>query len=980
MLLKGHAKKTLVTIIILATLVFTIIIAASYRQTQLAHRSASLVAHTQEVLFNTANVLATINENVTNARGFSLTGQREFEEATKNSKEKIYSQIDLLQQLTTDNIVQQRRIDSLLIYTRQRLKFSDSIIQIKKHIGYEAVAALVATGQGRIVLNNIKDLVENMQVEEQRLLEIRKAANTAAVKKEKIVFFTIVFFMLIMLITFFLKQKDRIEQEEQQKSQAQLASLIMQIDQANDAIYTIDNKRKIISWNKGAEKLYGYSAAEAAGKDPNEILQTGVDEKQISKTLKVLIENNYWSGELKRKTKAGVPVDVHSSVTTIRDAENNITGYVSVSFDITAQKKLKEQLNHQASMVEQSSEAIISVNLNRQIISWNKGAEKLHGYTAAEVLGKTSESLGLINMTAEQMASDIKQLTTTGEFKKELEFYHKNGTSFFGALAGNLLKDEEGNITSLVFFVKDITLSKQLEEVLKKNNAELEEKVAERTREVYKTERKFRALIENNNDIISLFDNSFRVLYRSPSAVRTTGWSNEEVKSIDGRKNIHPDDVGYAEKIIGQLMLQPGEPKKIVFRHLHKNGSYRWMEGTIVNLLQDEVINAIVLNARDISERIEAEEKLIKSEKIYKTIASSIPGSVICMFDEDYRYLLIEGDMLEKLGYKRELLLNNKAADVLPPDLFNELKTDFDHVFKGHIITREYSLKNYDVIAKFIPLKDDNEKVYAIMTVTIDITELKNAQRSIIDLNKNLEEKIVVRTEQLKKSNEELEAFSYSVSHDLRAPLRAVIGFTSILEEEYTEKLGEEAKRITAIIKNNTKKMGNLIDDLLAFSRTGRQDIVKTKMDTRNLIDTIITDFDNKTNGYQKITWKLHPLPEVIGDYNTMRQVWVNLISNAVKYAAHAEPPVIEIGATNQAGNTIFYVKDNGVGFDEKYKEKLFKVFQRLHSSQQFEGTGIGLAIVEKIISKHGGKVWVEAEIDKGATFYFSLPDEEVLL
>ena len=218
-----------------------------------------------------------------------------------------------------------------------------------------------------------------------------------------------------------------------------------------------------------------------------------------------------------------------------------------------------------------------------------------------------------------------------------------------------------------------------------------------------------------------------------------------------------------------------------------------------------------------------------------------------------------------------------------------------------------------------------------------------------------------------------MEAFSYSISHDLRAPLRSIIGFANILEEDYGDKLDEEAKRITGVIKKNTSRMGRLIDDLLAFSRTGKLELIKTNVDSAKVVMQVIDEV--APNGQkEKIDWIIHPLPPVKADLNTLNQVWVNLISNAVKYSGKADKPKIEIGAVKKNGNINFFVKDNGVGFDEKYKEKLFNVFQRLHSNEEFEGTGIGLAIVDKIISRHGGKVWAEGEVDKGATFYFSLP------
>lgn len=228
--------------------------------------------------------------------------------------------------------------------------------------------------------------------------------------------------------------------------------------------------------------------------------------------------------------------------------------------------------------------------------------------------------------------------------------------------------------------------------------------------------------------------------------------------------------------------------------------------------------------------------------------------------------------------------------------------------------------------------------------------------------------------DELRKSTAEMEAFTYSVSHDLRAPLRGIIGFTAILEEEYANKLDDEARRITAVIKGSATKMGNLIDDLLTFSRMGKKEIIKTSVDMSGMVSEIINEFEVQEHQGKKITWKMNDLPVVKADRNTIHQVWVNLISNAIKYSGNREAPVIETGGNKENGVFVFYVKDNGVGFDEQYRNKLFKVFQRLHNPEEFEGTGVGLALVEKIVSRHGGKVWAEGKTDEGACFYFSLP------
>ena len=233
-----------------------------------------------------------------------------------------------------------------------------------------------------------------------------------------------------------------------------------------------------------------------------------------------------------------------------------------------------------------------------------------------------------------------------------------------------------------------------------------------------------------------------------------------------------------------------------------------------------------------------------------------------------------------------------------------------------------------------------------------------------------LENRVIERTSQLQIANSEMESFSYSISHDLRAPLRAIIGFTAILEEEYSSQLGDEAKRLTSVIKKNTKKMGDLIDDMLAFSKLGRDGIVKSHINSNEMVKEVTDGLGVNNN----INWNIHSLPDIHADINAMRQVWINLISNAIKYSRNRQHPRIEIGASSQNGLNTFFVKDNGVGFNQQYSKKLFKVFQRLHSTEEFEGTGVGLAIVEKIISKHGGNVWAEGEEGNGAGFFFTIP------
>jgi light-regulated signal transduction histidine kinase (bacteriophytochrome) len=249
-----------------------------------------------------------------------------------------------------------------------------------------------------------------------------------------------------------------------------------------------------------------------------------------------------------------------------------------------------------------------------------------------------------------------------------------------------------------------------------------------------------------------------------------------------------------------------------------------------------------------------------------------------------------------------------------------------------------------------------------------DVTDYKQAQEAIRQSN-----------EQLVSANKELEAFSYSVSHDLRAPLRHIDGFATLLQK-HAAALDEKGRRHLATISESAKQMGRLIDDLLVFSHVGRSEMHRTAVNLEQLVKEVISGFRPDTE-VRKIAWTIGTLPEVHGDPSMLRQVLVNLIGNAVKYTGMREESRIEIGSRNsvydQHDETVFFVRDNGAGFDMQYAHKLFGVFQRLHSANEFEGTGIGLANVRRIIQRHGGRTWAEGKVDEGAAFYFSLPQAQ---
>jgi len=269
--------------------------------------------------------------------------------------------------------------------------------------------------------------------------------------------------------------------------------------------------------------------------------------------------------------------------------------------------------------------------------------------------------------------------------------------------------------------------------------------------------------------------------------------------------------------------------------------------------------------------------------------------------------------------------------------------------------------------------RDDQQRPTAILETNNDITQRKLRESEIRVLNEELGK----RTAELESINKELEAFAYSISHDLRAPLRHMAGYTELLRKNSASVLDEKSGRYVAVIMESATRMGNLIDDLLAFSRIGRSEWHKTTVSLDQLVQEALMEAGQAAN-QRNIAWKIGALPSCYGDRSMLRLVLINLISNAVKFTSTRDPAEIEIGYLNQEQHElVVFVRDNGVGFDMKYVNKLFGVFQRLHPAEAFEGTGIGLATVQRIVHRHGGRVWAEGLVDRGATFYFSLPQSE---
>jgi PAS domain S-box-containing protein len=381
------------------------------------------------------------------------------------------------------------------------------------------------------------------------------------------------------------------------------------------------------------------------------------------------------------------------------------------------------------------------------------------------------------------------------------------------------------------------------------------------------------------------------------------------------------------------------------------------------------------------AERREAEQALQSSEERYRSLVELSPDALLVVIKN--RIVFVNSAGVKLFGAETE-------ADICNIDIGKIIHQKCRSEMEVRLLSLKPESKPLPFVEQRMLRLDGGEIdvevaaapfIYAgcpaAQVIVHDVTARKAAEEEIHRLNAELEQRVHERTAELEAANQELESFSYSVSHDLRAPLRHIEGFVDILLSTKLELLDDEAKQHLGTISDAARQMARLIDDLLAFSRTARSELRRVRVKLGDLVDSTIRDFTHEIKD-RKIEWKLQQLPEVQADPDLLRHVFLNLIGNALKYTRTRATPRIEIGGRSNKTEHILFVRDNGVGFDMRFAHKLFGVFQRLHRASEFEGTGVGLANVRRIIARHGGRTWAEGEIDVGATFYFTLPKLQV--
>ncbi len=587
--------------------------------------------------------------------------------------------------------------------------------------------------------------------------------------------------------------------------------------------------------------------------------------------------------------------------------------------------------------------AILRLDLQGNIVTWNKGAEKIKGYTSKEIIGKNFNIFyskeDRDNKLPEKL---IEKATLLGQAKDEGWRMRKDGSRFWGNILISSIHDENNNVIGFSKITRDLTDKKSVDEI-KKTLDQAKENLLKifnaSPAGMSLTDAKSRKFVEVNKQFLKTFGfNRDEVI----------GFSALELEILSNDSNI---------KLADMLKKQGCLKNEAFLCYTQNKKEVNCIVST--DLIEMEGIEYFLSVFIDLTEVKEMEKNIAESEeKFQKTFQISPAGITITNLSSSI-FLDANDAFLEMTGFSKEEVVGHTSKELGIIKVGDEKREKLLENIKKNGSEKHFELTLHSKSGKKVVVLSSGDTILLkgkkhLVSTVFDITERKIAEEQLLSVNK------------------ELEAFSYTVSHDLKAPLRSVNNYAQMLEMEYNKFLDEDGKKFLTAIKNNATKMSNLIEDLLSFSKLGMKAVDKNELDMNKLVKEVLTDINNTINHNAEIT--LGTLPSAQADPALIKQVVVNLLSNAIKYTSKTKTPIIEITSEFSDGEVIYIVKDNGDGFDMRHIDKLFGVFQRLHTSNQFEGTGVGLATVKRIINKHGGRIWAEAEPGKGATFRFTLP------
>lgn len=700
--------------------------------------------------------------------------------------------------------------------------------------------------------------------------------------------------------------------------------------------------------NQAYEEWFGHKAD---GKNLEEVLGSPAYHK-ISSYVDEALRGRLVNYQTEIPYRDGGARFVDATYTPDRDDNGFVRGFFVLVQDITERRQAEEKVKQWADAFEHCAHGIAvgDPNTNR-IVVCNSAFAKLHKARIEDVAGSTILSL-YAPPDHDHVRRNVTRADQLGHVQFEANMIRRDGSTFPAQMDLVSVRGDDGNLLYRVATAQDISKRKEAE-------AEI----------AYQA-----GILAQVNDAVIATDESFIIRSWNAAAERIYGWKAEEVIGLTGEKIFQTDFPDTTREEVIRRMRETGEFFEEVTQ-VRKDGTHLDVEAhTVAVQGTDGQINSYISVNREITERKRAESAALESEARYhRVLDTMMEGCQI--IDSNWRYIYINRVAADQGRHTPEELLNHTMMEMYPGIEGTELFSILSECMQERISKRmdnQFVFQDGSIGWFELSIQPTSEGLFILSS---DITQRKRTEEEIRRLNEKLEERVIERTAQLHAANQELEAFSYSVSHDLRAPLRAINGYTRILLEDYSEVLDDEGKRVCHIISGETQRLGKLIDDLLSFSRLSRKVIQPARVDMKALAFSVYGELTREPDR-ERIDFKVGKLPAVEGDPALLHQVWVNLISNAIKFSSKVERAVIEVGSKRSENEVVYFVRDNGAGFDIRYVDKMFGVFQRLHSEEDFDGTGVGLAIVQRIIQRHGGRVWAEGEVNRGATIYFSLPRE----
>ena len=598
-------------------------------------------------------------------------------------------------------------------------------------------------------------------------------------------------------------------------------------------------------------------------------------------------------------------------------------------------------------------------SLTGEIYSVNSTFAKIAGRTAEELI--ETDWLTITHPDDIQKDLDQMALLNAGKihgFQMEKRLLRQNGDTVWINMTIARINVYDETSPCHLCMIEDINERKRVDTALQESEA------------------KHRSMISNISDVIAIMDRDGILKYESSNIEKWFGWQAEDLVGSSGWSTVHPDDLQRTQSEFAALQEKDRAVNTIELRLKCKDGSYKLINLTAVNLINDPIINGVLMNYHDVSEHKLLEEARRLSEEKFSMAFHTSPDSININRLNDGLYIEINEGFSSLTGYTPEEVIGKTSLELniwsRPEDrkrLVEGLRE------RGEVVNLEapFRCKNGEIkiclmSARIIKLNQDP----CILSITRDITGRKQAEEQIVLLNMELEQHVNERTAQLTAANQELEAFSYSVTHDLRTPLRILDGYSKILVEDHAGQLDEEGKHYLARIQEASRRMDSLINDLLNLSRVTQAQFARKQVNLSALAQLISAELKAQ-DPHRMVAFEIAPDLVVEGDPDLLKIALENLLGNANKFTSRREQAVIQVDKFEREGKWVYFVRDNGAGFDKNYSDKLFGAFQRLHNEKDFPGTGIGLATVRRIINRHGGAIWAEGAVDQGATFYFTL-------